>query len=201
MVGRQRTPAAWPLLAGGPELRHQPALGAAPAVRADRPIRRWWVRLAAVTRRWARPAVSSSASGASGAWFLGRRSVHPQLPDDRHRVHRGQLVARIFGVSKYVAVPIACGRLIAITVSGSFGYGALDVRVRVRQLPVIRCSCSRTAHRAVAHDFVVPGIQACNSTSILLDHRPGRPTVAPWQLFLPAVEHRRQEDHPKVDQL
>ncbi len=91
-----------------------------------------------------------------------------------------------FGVSKYVAVPIAAAGLIAITVSGSFRLWerSMFVFVFANFLVIPLLVLSHPHIGPVAHDFVVPGIQGgANSTSILLIIGLVGTTVAPWQLF------------------
>jgi len=91
-----------------------------------------------------------------------------------------------FGVSKYVAVPIAAVALIAITVSGSFRSWERSMFVFVFAnflvIPLFFMAHPRVG--AAAHDFFVPGILGgANSTSVLLIIGIVGTTVAPWQLF------------------
>jgi NRAMP (natural resistance-associated macrophage protein)-like metal ion transporter len=91
-----------------------------------------------------------------------------------------------FGVSKYVAVPIAAAALVGITASGSFRSWERSMFVFVfANLLVIPLFFMAHPHSSqVAHDFFVPGIQGgANSTSVLLIIAIVGTTVAPWQLF------------------
>jgi Mn2+/Fe2+ NRAMP family transporter len=91
-----------------------------------------------------------------------------------------------FGVSKYVAVPIAAAALVGITASGSFRSWERSMFVFVfANLLVIPLFFMAHPHSSqVVHDFVVPGIQGgANSTSVLLIIAIVGTTVAPWQLF------------------
>ncbi len=91
-----------------------------------------------------------------------------------------------FGVSKYIAVPIAAGALIAITASGSFRRWerAMFVFVFANFLVVPLLLFAHPDAGNVAEHFVTPGIRGgANSTSILLIIGMVGTTVAPWQLF------------------
>jgi NRAMP (natural resistance-associated macrophage protein)-like metal ion transporter len=91
-----------------------------------------------------------------------------------------------FGVSKYVAVPIAAAALVAITASGSFRSWERSMFVFVfANLLVIPLFFLAHPHAGpIAHDFFIPGIQGgANSTSVLLIIAIVGTTVAPWQLF------------------
>src|SRR5664279_4366901 len=91
-----------------------------------------------------------------------------------------------FGVSKFIAVPIAAVALVAMTASGSFRFWERSMFVFVfANLLVIPLFFMAHPHiGAVAHHFVIPGIQGgANSTSILLIIGMVGTTVAPWQLF------------------
>ncbi|MDE3132658.1 MAG: divalent metal cation transporter [Acidobacteriota bacterium] len=91
-----------------------------------------------------------------------------------------------FGVSKYIAVPLAALALVAITVSGSFRAWERSMFVFIfANLLVIPLFFIAHPHAGViARDFVVPGIQGgANSTSVLLIIGIVGTTVAPWQLF------------------
>ena len=131
---RQRRRRRRDLLAGGPELRHEPAVGAAAAdPGADRqpgdgrPARGGHRRRPrAADQRALRPLLGL---------VLGRRPVRPELPDDRHRVHRRQPRARLL-------------RRLAVH-RGADRRGGADRDHRHRQLPQLgarrcSCSCSRT---------------------------------------------------------
>ncbi len=91
-----------------------------------------------------------------------------------------------FGVSKYVAVPIAAVSLIAITASGSFRrwerFMLLFVLANLLVIPLLVMSHPRIG--PVARDFFVPGIQGgVSSGAVLLIIAIVGTTVAPWQLF------------------
>jgi NRAMP (natural resistance-associated macrophage protein)-like metal ion transporter len=91
-----------------------------------------------------------------------------------------------FGVSKYVAVPIAAAALIGITMSGSFRFWerSMFVFVFANFLVIPLLFMSHPKWGDVAHHLVVPGILGgANSTSILLIIGMVGTTVAPWQLF------------------
>jgi NRAMP (natural resistance-associated macrophage protein)-like metal ion transporter len=91
-----------------------------------------------------------------------------------------------FGVSKYIAVPLAAAALVAITASGSFRAWERSMFVFVfANLLVIPLFFMAHPHPgAIAHDFFVPGIRGgANSTSVLLIIGMVGTTVAPWQLF------------------
>ncbi len=93
-----------------------------------------------------------------------------------------------FGVSKYVAVPIAAGGLIAMTASGSFRFWERSMFVFVfvfaNLLVIPLFFLAHPSIGNVAEHFVTPGIHGgANSTSILLIIGMVGTTVAPWQLF------------------
>jgi len=91
-----------------------------------------------------------------------------------------------FGLSKYIAVPVAALSLIAITATGSFRLWErfMFVFVFANFLVVPLAILTHPALGTVAHDFVVPAIRGgANSTSILLIIAIVGTTVAPWQLF------------------
>jgi NRAMP (natural resistance-associated macrophage protein)-like metal ion transporter len=91
-----------------------------------------------------------------------------------------------FGVSKYIAVPIAAVALIGITASGSFRAWerAMFVFVFLNLLVIPLFFFAHPDPGAIAHGFVIPGVQGgVNSTSILLIIGMVGTTVAPWQLF------------------
>jgi len=96
------------------------------------------------------------------------------------------LALSYFGVSKYVAVPIAAVSLIAITASGSFRrwerFMLLFVLANLLVIPLLVMSHPRIG--PVARDFFVPGIQGgVSSGAVLLIIAIVGTTVAPWQLF------------------
>ncbi len=91
-----------------------------------------------------------------------------------------------FGVSKYLAVPIAAVGLISITASGSFRFWerSMFVFVFANFLVIPLFLLSHPHAGPIAHDFVVPGIHGgANSTAVLLIIGIVGTTVAPWQLF------------------
>jgi Mn2+/Fe2+ NRAMP family transporter len=91
-----------------------------------------------------------------------------------------------FGVSKYVAVPLAAFALVGITASGSFRSWERSMFVFVfANLLVIPLFFLASPNASqIAHDFFVPGIEGgATSTSVLLIIAIVGTTVAPWQLF------------------
>src|ERR1700686_168997 len=91
-----------------------------------------------------------------------------------------------FGVSQYVAVPIAAAALVVVTASGSFRTWerAMFVFVFANLLVVPLFFMAHPRSGPILHDFFVPGIQGGpNSTSVLLIIAIVGTTVAPWQLF------------------
>ncbi len=91
-----------------------------------------------------------------------------------------------FGVSKYVAVPIAAIGLIAMTTSGSFRFWerSMFAFVFANLLVIPLFFMAHPSLGNVAEHFVIPGIHGgANSTSILLIIGMVGTTVAPWQLF------------------
>ena len=91
-----------------------------------------------------------------------------------------------FGVSMYVAVPIAAVALVAISASGSFRFWerSMFVFVFANLLVIPLFFMAHPSWGNVAHDFFVPGVQGgVNSTSVLLIIAIVGTTVAPWQLF------------------
>ena len=91
-----------------------------------------------------------------------------------------------FGVSKFIAVPIAAVALVAMTASGSFRFWerSMFVFVFANLLVVPLFFMAHPRIGDVAQHFVIPGIAGgANSTSILLIIGMVGTTVAPWQLF------------------
>jgi NRAMP (natural resistance-associated macrophage protein)-like metal ion transporter len=91
-----------------------------------------------------------------------------------------------FGVSKYLAVPIAAALLVALTVSGSFRSWerGMFVFVAANFLVIPLFFMAHPDVGNVARDFVTPSIAGgANSTSVLLIIAMVGTTVAPWQLF------------------
>jgi NRAMP (natural resistance-associated macrophage protein)-like metal ion transporter len=91
-----------------------------------------------------------------------------------------------FGVSEFIAVPLAAAALIAITVSGSFRVWERSMFVFVfANLLIVPLFFMAKPHIGeVAHHLVVPGILGgATSTSVLLIIGMVGTTVAPWQLF------------------
>ena len=91
-----------------------------------------------------------------------------------------------FGVSKYVAVPVAAAGLVAITASGSFRrwerFMLLFVAANFLIIPLAVFSHPHAGR--VLHDLFVPGVRGgANSTSVLLIIAIIGTTVTPWQLF------------------
>jgi Mn2+/Fe2+ NRAMP family transporter len=96
------------------------------------------------------------------------------------------LALSYFGVSKYVAVPVAAVALIAITASGSFRrwerFMLLFVLANFLVIPLLVMSHPHVG--PIARDTFVPGIQGgISSGAVLLIIAMVGTTVAPWQLF------------------
>src|ERR1700732_3066438 len=91
-----------------------------------------------------------------------------------------------FGVSKYVAVPIAAAGLIAMTATGSFRLWerSMFVFVFANLLMIPLLVLAHPSVGNVVHHAFTPGIAGgANSTSVLLIIAIVGTTVAPWQLF------------------
>jgi Mn2+/Fe2+ NRAMP family transporter len=91
-----------------------------------------------------------------------------------------------FGVSKFIAVPVAAAALIAITASGSFRFWerAMFMFVFANFLAIPLFFMVHPRIGDVATHLVVPGIAGgANSTAVLLIIGMVGTTVAPWQLF------------------
>ncbi len=91
-----------------------------------------------------------------------------------------------FGVSKYIAVPVAAFLLVAMTASGSFRrwerFMFVFVFANFLVIPLAIMAHPDVGH--MIHSTVVPGIAGgVNSTSVLLIIAIVGTTVAPWQLF------------------
>ncbi|MBV8987586.1 MAG: divalent metal cation transporter [Solirubrobacterales bacterium] len=91
-----------------------------------------------------------------------------------------------FGISKFIAVPLAAVALVAITVTGSFRRWerSMFVFVFANLLVIPLFFMVHPKVGPITKDFVIPGIQGgANSTSVLLVIAIVGTTVAPWQLF------------------
>ncbi|MHB1924067.1 MAG: NRAMP family divalent metal transporter [Acidimicrobiales bacterium] len=96
------------------------------------------------------------------------------------------LAADYFGVSHYIAVPLAAVLLVAITASGSFRRfeTAMLAFIAVSLILYPMALLSHPQWSRVAHDFFVPGLQGgISSAGVLLIIAIVGTTVAPWQLF------------------
>jgi Mn2+/Fe2+ NRAMP family transporter len=96
------------------------------------------------------------------------------------------LALQYFGVSKYIAVPIAAAVLVAITTSGSFQRWerAMLLFIAASLVLVPLAILSHPAYGSTFYHLVVPGVQGgVNSNAILLIIAIVGTTVAPWQLF------------------
>jgi NRAMP (natural resistance-associated macrophage protein)-like metal ion transporter len=91
-----------------------------------------------------------------------------------------------FGVSRYVAVPVAAAVLVAITITGSFrSWERFMYTFVVANFLVIPLLFLVHPHiGTIVHSMFVPSIEGgANSTSVLLIIAIVGTTVAPWQLF------------------
>jgi Mn2+/Fe2+ NRAMP family transporter len=96
------------------------------------------------------------------------------------------LALAYFGISQYIAVPLAAIALVAITATGSFRAWerSMFVFVFANFLVVPLFILAHPHGGPIAHHFLVPGIQGgATSTSVLLIIAIVGTTVAPWQLF------------------
>jgi NRAMP (natural resistance-associated macrophage protein)-like metal ion transporter len=96
------------------------------------------------------------------------------------------LALEYFGISEYIAVPLAAVCLILMTASGSFRswerFMYLFVIVNFLVIPLAIFSHPRAG--PFLHGLTVPGVKGgFNSTSVLLIIAIVGTTVAPWQLF------------------
>ncbi len=96
------------------------------------------------------------------------------------------LALAYFGVSPYIAVPIAAAVLVGITLSGSFRRWerAMFAFIGVSLLLIPLALLSHPYYSQIAYHFVVPGIEGgISSKAVLLIIAIVGTTVAPWQLF------------------
>ena len=97
-----------------------------------------------------------------------------------------RLAMSFFGVSPYLAVPVAAAVLIGIAVTGSFARWErfMFVFMAVNALVIPIALLSHPSIGQFAHDSVVPSIKGgITSASVLLLIAIVGTTVAPWQLF------------------
>jgi Mn2+/Fe2+ NRAMP family transporter len=96
------------------------------------------------------------------------------------------LALAYFGVSKYIAVPIAAVLLVTITATGSFARWERAVFFFIATSLVLfpLAFASHPSYSASIYHLFVPGVQGgVSSTAILLIIAIVGTTVAPWQLF------------------
>ena len=96
------------------------------------------------------------------------------------------LALSFFGVSKYIAVPIAAAILVAITASGSFRRWerAMFFFIATSLVLIPLAFLSHPSYHASIYHLLVPGVQGgVTSDAILLIIAIVGTTVAPWQLF------------------
>ena len=96
------------------------------------------------------------------------------------------LALAYFGVSKYIAVPIAAIVLVLITTSGSFRLWERAIFLFIATSLVLYplAFASHPAYGASFYHVVVPGVQGgLTSNAVLLIIAIVGTTVAPWQLF------------------
>ena len=96
------------------------------------------------------------------------------------------LALAYFGISKYVAVPVAAVILIAITTSGSFRRWEAAMMLFIASSAVLfpLAFMSHPGYGASVRHVLIPGIQGgVSSDAILLIIAIVGTTVAPWQLF------------------
>ena len=96
------------------------------------------------------------------------------------------LALAYFGVSKYVAVPVAAAVLVAITASGSFARWerAMFFFIATSLVLYPLALLSHPDYSSIAYHLFVPGVQGgFTSGAVLLIIAIVGTTVAPWQLF------------------
>ncbi len=96
------------------------------------------------------------------------------------------LALNYFGVSRYVAVPVAAVALIAITASGSFRRWerAMLAFIAISLVLLPLALLSHPRYGAAFHHLVVPGVRGgISADAVLLVIAIVGTTVAPWQLF------------------
>jgi Mn2+/Fe2+ NRAMP family transporter len=96
------------------------------------------------------------------------------------------LALAYFGISKYLAVPIAAVILVAITTSGSFRRWEAAMMLFIASSAVLfpLAFMSHPAYGATVRHVLVPGIEGgVTSDAVLLIIAIVGTTVAPWQLF------------------
>ena len=96
------------------------------------------------------------------------------------------LALAYFGISKYIAVPVAAATLIVITTSGSFRRWEAAMLLFIASSVVLfpLAFLSHPAYGATVRHLLAPGIQGgVSSDAILLIIAIVGTTVAPWQLF------------------
>ncbi len=200
---RQRRRRCRDLLAGRPEVRDEPAVGAAAAgSRADRQPGDGRAARGGDRRR-SREADQGALRALLGL-LLGLRPLRPELPDDRHGVHRGQPRARLLrdlGVHRGADRRRRARRDHRERELPHLG--ARDVRVRLRE-PARDPAVPALASEARADPPRLrrprdPGRRDLDGRPA--DHRSRRHDGRPLAAVLPAVERDRQADHPAVDQL
>lgn len=96
------------------------------------------------------------------------------------------LAMQYFGVSQYIAVPVAAVALILMTITGSFRrwerFMFLFVVTSLLMIPL--AFMVHASWKPVVHDALIPGVQGgLDSTALLLIIAIVGTTVAPWQLF------------------
>src|SRR5579872_4109525 len=96
------------------------------------------------------------------------------------------LAGSYFGISPYIAVPLAAFALVGVTVTGRFErwerFMFLFLGVNALVIPIALLSHPRWGQ--IIHDTVTPGIKGgLSSSAILLIIAIVGTTVAPWQLF------------------
>jgi Mn2+/Fe2+ NRAMP family transporter len=96
------------------------------------------------------------------------------------------LALSYFGVSPYIAVPLAAAALVGITLSGSFRRWerAMFVFVGASLLLIPLALASQPHYGSIFYHLVVPGVGGgLSSSAVLLVIAIVGTTVAPWQLF------------------